>query len=122
MFGESFLCAKIDFDELISNIPEGRKDLFDNPLLKLKPQELFQEMYPKVLVDKGSAEEANKRMYSYFNCGVQLALTTSKENAEELIKRLEATGHKADIIGYVNKGEQGVTIESMFDNTTITYS
>ena len=73
---------------------------------KLKPQQIFKDLYEKGIPDE--------EMYKTFNCGIGFILSVSPRDADRIIAELNA-----DIIGEVVPGTGKVIIESMFDDKVI---
>lgn len=74
---------------------------------RLRPQEIFREIYSKGI--------SSKMMYSTFNCGIGFVLSVSPKDAERIVSRLK----NADIIGRVIPGDGLVKIHSAFDGKLI---
>ncbi len=86
-------------------------DVLINNSHKLKPQEIFYEIY-----DKGVSDE---EMYKTFNCGVGFVLSVDKQDADNIIFELNKMGLKAEVIGEVVSGDGKVKIKSMFSDGEI---
>ena len=88
------------------------KDLLENTDVeinrarKLKPQNIFKELYKRGVSDE--------EMYKTFNCGIGFILSVSSEDADNVITELDT-----DIIGRVVPGTGKIKIESMFSNKVI---
>lgn len=78
---------------------------------KLKPQNIFYEIYNKSLSDE--------EMYKTFNCGIGFILGASKNAAHGIVSELNLLGLKADIIGEVVKGTGKVKIKSAFSDREV---
>ncbi len=76
---------------------------------KLKPQQIFKEIYEKCIADE--------EMYKTFNCGVGFIISVPKKKAEKIINEYPET----DIIGRTKFGKGGVLIKSMFSNSKVSY-
>lgn len=100
------------FTKLLKVIPSDSSMIIHNSH-ELKPQDLFFEL---------KKEASNEKMYSYFNCGIGLILGVNKDDADEVIKKINGTSDKADMIGQVSEGKHEILIESMFDDEIITLS
>jgi phosphoribosylformylglycinamidine cyclo-ligase len=75
---------------------------------KLKPQQIFIDLYKKGISDE--------EMYQTFNCGVGFVLSVSSEEAGEITSKLDA-----DIIGEIVAGNGKVKIESMFSDKIVEF-
>ncbi len=80
---------------------------------KLKPHNIFYEIYDKGIPDK--------RMYKTFNCGVGFVLSVTEKDAKSIISEIEDSGFLADEIGRVVKGDGKVSVESMFSDEKIIF-
>ncbi len=74
---------------------------------KLKPQEIFKEIYQKGV--------SSKDMYSTFNCGIGFILSAPRSDAYKIIGQLKT----ADIIGEVVPGSDRIQIRSAFDGNLV---
>jgi phosphoribosylformylglycinamidine cyclo-ligase len=74
---------------------------------KLKPQNIFREIYKKGVPDK--------EMYQTFNCGVGFVFSTALRNAKKIIYR----SSDMDIIGIVESGSGKIKIKSMFSDKLV---
>lgn len=71
---------------------------------KLKPQPIFRNLY------RNGVSDLN--MHKTFNCGVGFILSTSKNNASNIVSKVK----DADIIGEVMRGKGKVIITSIFSD------
>lgn len=74
---------------------------------KLKPQDIFFELY-----DRGVS---NKDMYTTFNCGVGFVLSVPEEEAQKIIKSTPGSA----VIGEVVRGPGNVHITSAFNGREV---
>ena len=79
---------------------------------KLKPQEIF-----RILKDRGNLSD--EEMYKTFNNGIGFILVVNKKVTDDVLDILRKY-HNADIIGYVEKGDGLVSLESGFSDETVT--
>ena len=77
---------------------------------KLKPQQIFKDLY-----ERGVSDE---EMYKTFNCGIGFILSVSSGDADKIIHKCEL---EADIIGEVVTGNGRIKIESMFSDKIVEF-
>ncbi|AEH50553.1 phosphoribosylformylglycinamidine cyclo-ligase [Pseudothermotoga thermarum] len=63
----------------------------------------------KLIQKTGQIEECE--MFRTFNMGIGFTIVVRPEDADDFVRRINALGHRAFIIGEVQKGERGVVIE-----------
>lgn len=76
---------------------------------KLKPQNIFMELYKRGLSDK--------EMYRTFNCGIGFIFSVMPGDAKEIVKK----SRDMDIIGKVVLGTGKVKINSLFSRKLLTF-
>ena len=93
------------------------KDLLDNADAqltrnhKLKPQQIFLELYERGIPDE--------EMYRTFNCGTGFVLSVSQEDANEVVLKINESGFEADKIGKIIPGNKKIKLKSMFSDKEI---
>jgi len=78
---------------------------------KLNPQSVFFS-----LKEKGKLSDG--QMYKTFNNGIGFIIAVNKNAAENVLNIIKRH-HKSDIIGYAEKGNGKIKIESQFSNKTV---
>lgn len=69
---------------------------------------------PLFRIIRDESETDWKEMYKVFNMGHRMELYVDKTNADKIIEISKSFNIDAQIIGYVEEGEKGLTIESEF--------
>ena len=70
---------------------------------------------PLFRIIRDESETDWKEMYKVFNMGHRMELYVDKTNAEKIIEISKSFNIDAQIIGYVEEGKKGLTIESEFE-------
>lgn len=78
---------------------------------KIKPKEIFLELY-----EKGISDE---EMYKTFNCGIGFVLGINKKDVDKCLNEIK--DFKADIIGEVVSGKDNVRIKSKFSKKEVIF-
>ena len=61
-----------------------------------------------LLAKTGDIEE--KMMYNTFNMGLGMILAVNKADVDCTLEAIKAAGEEAYVVGYIEKGEKGVTL------------
>lgn len=100
----------------LKNLLEDDIDIEFSLWHTLYPQEIFWDIYKYGLEDNLIN---NEKMYSTFNCGIGLIAFMSQNEAYSLIRK--KLPFKADVVGFVNKGNGNLIIKSKFGGEKIVF-
>lgn len=98
-------CSHITGGGFYENIPRMLKDGVTAVIKK--------DSYPippifKMLSVDGNIEE--KMMYNTYNMGIGMMVCVDSSKADEAVRRIEAAGEKAYIVGEIENGEKGIRL------------
>src|SRR3989344_4276245 len=96
------------FSKLKDLLPKANAIIGRHPL---KPQKIFQEIFCRGMKDR--------EMYTTFNCGIGMVLSSAPANALGIIKIFKTHGFRAAPVGHIEKGAGQVYIESQFSQAKI---
>ncbi len=91
----------------LKDLLDGKADAIIEQSAKLKPHNIFHELYRRGF--------SNKKMYTTFNCGIGFVLAVSPKDARRALLKLP----NAAIIGTIVKGDGKVRITSAFDGKVV---
>ena len=98
------------FKKMIDIINENI-DIVINRKHKIEPQSIF-----KLIKERGNLSDGE--MYKTFNNGIGFILVVEKSIVDDVLSILRKY-HKADIIGFAEKGSGKIRIESQYSDKTI---